>query len=137
MQEKLNQLKNNSLLEISNWWGLHESGKSGTIITQDKMIYHYTLYSRPTKFLTDNNIPLESLSKGKTITEEEYLKVIQFIKKEILGKDFISNKIFDAGWIVSGNYQGTYFNIPNNISTDFEKGIYDKAKKLINEIKGE
>ena len=51
MQEKLNNLKNNSLLEVSQWWGLREAGKGGIIITQDKYLYSYTFYYRLTPFL--------------------------------------------------------------------------------------
>ena len=95
MQEKLNNLKNNSLLEVSQWWGLREAGKGGIIITQDKYLYSYTFYYRLTPFLEKNNIPLEYISDGKLLTNEEYEKVINFIEKEIVGKTFTSQPIFD------------------------------------------
>ena len=137
MQEKLTSLRNDSLLEISNWWGHHNPGRSGTIISRDKKIYHYTIYYRETSFLTDNNIPLESLSKGHKLTEEEYQKIIKFIEDNIVGKKFESKRIFDAGWQVSGHYNGYSFNIPNCKGFGEEECLYDNTKKLLNTIKGE
>lgn len=138
MQEKLNNLKNNSLLEVSQWWGLREAGKGGIIITQDKYLYSYTFYYRLTPFLERNNIPLEYISDGKLLTNEEYKKVINFIEKEIVGKTFTSQPIFDASFNVSGNYNNHTFSIHNNVGfTNNEEGLYDKAKKLIETIKGE
>ncbi|MGN1370804.1 MAG: hypothetical protein ACI4XM_00780 [Candidatus Coprovivens sp.] len=137
MQEKIEKLKETSILEISNWWGLHNPGKSGTIISQDKKIYHYTIYYRETPFLKEHNIPLESLSKGRKITEKEYNKIIEFIEKNIIDKEFTSNSIFDAGWNVKGHYNNHEFNIPNNIGFNNEKGLYDITKELLDTIKGE
>lgn len=137
MQEKLKDLQSNSLLEVSSWWGLHNPGKSGIIITQDKKIYYYNFYHRMTSFLEKNNIPLESITKGKTITEKEYEKVIKFIEEEIVGKTFTQERIFDVGYTVRGNYKGQPYNIYNNIGYGKELGLYNKAKELIDTIKGE
>ena len=137
MQEKLNSLKETSILEISNWWGLHNPGTSGTIISQDKKIYHYTIYHRETNFLKENNIPLESISKGRNLTEEEYERVIKFIEENIVGKTFTSQRIFDASWNVRGHYKGQSFNIHNNKGFGEEKGLYDITKDFLNTIKGE
>lgn len=136
MQEKLKKLKNNSLLEVSHWWGLFESGHSGTIITQDKKLYTYTFYHRLTPFLEDNNIPLEYISKGKQLTKIEYQQIINFIEKEIIGKKFKCMCIRDAGYSVRGTYKGKEFNISNNIDYGEEKGLYNKASELIKSLKG-
>ena len=137
MQEKLKDLQSNSLLEVSSWWGLHNPGKSGIIITQDKKIYYYNFYHIMTPFLEKNNIPLESITEVKTITEKEYEKVIKFIEEEIIGKTFTSKRIFDAGYTVKCNYKGQPYNIYNDIEYGDEKGLYNRAKELINTIKGE
>lgn len=137
MQEKLKKLKENSLLEISNWWGLGNAGSSGTIISEDKKIYHYTIYYRETGFLKEHNIPLESISEGRTITKEEYERIIKFIEDNIIDKTFTSDRIFDAGWNVCGHYNGYQFNIPNNKGFGEDKGLYDITKELLNTIKGE
>lgn len=131
MQEKLKELKETSILEISNWWGLHNPGTSGTIISQDRKIYHYTIYYQESNFLKEHNIPLESLSEGRKISEVEYEKVIKFIEDNIADKTFTSESIFDASWNVRGHYNGNYFNIPNN------KGVFDITKELLDTIKGE
>ncbi len=137
MKEKLKKLQENSLLEVSNWWGLRNPGTSGTIITQDKMLYHYTIYYRESSFLTDNNIPLESLSKGRKITEEEYSKVIEFIENNIVGKNIEPHRIFDAGFYVRGHFNNKPFNIVNDKGYKENPGIYDITKEFINTIKGE
>lgn len=138
MQEKLNSLKEISILEISNWWGLHNPGSSGTIITQDKKIYHYTIYHHEKNILEENNIPLESISKGKNLTEEEYERVIKFIEDKIVDKTFTFKKVFDAGWNVRGHYNGQAFNIHNDKGFgENEKGLYDITKEFLNTIKGE
>lgn len=129
MKEKLNNIKNNSLLEIENWWGLHEPGKKGIIITQDKKIYNYHWYYKTSPILEENNIPLEFISEGIPMTEEQYQKVIEFIEKEICNKDFPFQKIFDAGWKVSGHYKEKTFNFTNN------REIYNKTEELIKRIK--
>lgn len=136
MQEKLNSLKETSILEISNWWGLHNPGTSGTIISKDKKIYHYTIYYRETNFLKENNIPLETISEGRTLTEEEYKSVINFIEENIIGKTFSSQRIFDAGWNVHCNYKNQVFNIHNNKGFNEEKGLYDITKEFLSTIKG-
>lgn len=138
MQEKLNSLKEISILEISNWWGLHNPGSSGTIITQDKKIYHYTIYHHETNFLEENNIPLESISKGKNLTEEEYERVIKFIEDNIVDKTFTFKRVFDAGMSVRGHYNGQSFNIHNDKGFgEDEKGLYDITKEFLDTIKGE
>lgn len=136
MQEKLNNLKNNSLLEVSHWWGLRDAGKGGAIITQDKKIYYYTFYHRLTPFLEKNNLPQEYISEGRTLTNEEYEKVIKFIEEEIVGKSFEFQRIYDAGYNVRGIYKGKTFNIPNNIGYGEETGLYNKADNLIKSLKG-
>ena len=136
MQEKLNNLKNNSLLEVSHWWGLRDAGKGGAIITQDKKICYYTFYHRLTPFLEKNNLPHEYISEGRTLTNKEYEKVIKFIEEEIVGKSFESQRIYDAGYSVRGIYKGKTFNIPNNIGYGEETGLYNKADNLIKSLKG-
>ena len=137
MQKILNNLKNNSLLQISNWWGLWDAGKSGAIITKDKMLYKYTFYHRLSPFLEKNNIPKEYISPGIKLSNEEYQRTIKFIEKEMVDKDFISKKIRDVGYNVSGNYNGKPFSIHNDFGFgNEEKGLYNKAKELIETIKG-
>lgn len=136
MQEKLKDLKNNTLLGISNWWGLHNPGTSGILVTTDKVLYKYTLYYRETKFLRENKIPLEYISEGIKLTEQEYQMIIEFIENEIIGKTFESASIFDASWTVFGKYKEYHFNIVNNIDFSKKTGLYDRTKELLDKLKG-
>ena len=77
LKEKVEKLEENSILSVSNWWGLYNPGRAGTVITKDKKIYFYTFYSRSTPFLEENHIPLESISDGYTLSDLDYDKIIQ------------------------------------------------------------
>ncbi len=39
--DKLNEMRKKSIIEVSQWWGLRNAGYSGTIITNDKDVYKY------------------------------------------------------------------------------------------------
>ena len=135
MQEKLNDLKNNCLLEVSHWWGFMGGGNSGTIITQDKKLYTYTFHNNLTPILKDNNIPLEYISKGQKLTEEEYQTITKFIENEIVGKTFEFMCIRDSSYSVRGTYNGKKFNVPNNVGFGDEIKLFNKANKLIESLK--
>lgn len=130
MKERINELKKDCLFRISNWWGLRDAGTSGIIVTKDNTLYSYTIYYTKTKFLEDNNIPQESISNGVELTEQQIELIEKFIETEICNKLFENIRIFDAGWNVSGNYNGNYFNIVNH------RDLYIKAKDLLENIKG-
>lgn len=129
MKEKLDKIRENALLEINSWWGLGEAGYDGTIITKDKKIINYNFFYHLTPFLEENNIPLESISEGKTISEDNYSKIVKFIEEEIINKEFTENHIFDASYIVRGNYNNAKFNIVNDMD------LYNKVGQLIKDIK--
>ena len=89
MQEKLDKLKENSILGIEDKANLSVSpGTSGTIITKDKKVYGYSLYSFMTSFMEKNNIPLENIYLIKELTSDEYDKIQKFIKEEIINKEY-------------------------------------------------
>ena len=110
--------------------GLRDAGTSGIIVTKDNTLYSYTMYYTKTKFLEDNNIPQESISNGVELTDKQIELIEKFIETEICNKNFENIRIFDAGWKVSGNYNGNNFNIVNH------HDIYIKAKNLLENIKG-
>ena len=90
MQEKLDKLKENSILGIEDKTNLSVSpGTSGTIITKDKKVYGYSLYSFMTPFMEKNNIPLENIYLIKELTSDEYDKILKFVQEEII--DFLRN----------------------------------------------
>lgn len=135
MKEKLQKLEENSILILSNWWGLGTPpGRTETIITKDKKVYVYTEYYRKELFLEKNNIPLESLHERCSLTENDYNKITSFIKNEILSKKYEPRRMRDAGYSVSGIYENTSFKYSNYYDINTEKSLYDKTMELIKNI---
>lgn len=134
MQEKLKKLEENSILVIESWWGLYNPGFGGTIITKDKKIYTYTFYYKKTPSLLENNVPLENISSGRKLTDEEYTKIINFIEKEIVNKNYSICDILDAGYKVTCNYKGKSFSYENCYDLNTNEFLFDKALKLLESI---
>ena len=130
MQEKLEKLRLNKFLEIRSWAGLSPMpGTTGIIITNDKKIYYYHKYHRIPENLKDK-IKLEDISEGRIIDEDIYLKLVNYLEENIIGKEFEEINIRDAGVSISGTINNNCFNVHNhfNISSDLEKIIYSKEK---------
>ncbi len=130
-KEKVEKLQENSILSISNWWGLKNPGNAGIIITKDKRIYFYTLYLRQTPFLEQNHIPLESMSDGYTLSCQDYDKIALFIDQEIKNKSYEFRPVHDSGNSVSGFYKDKYFRYENCYDSNTGESLYDKVQKLI------
>lgn len=130
--EKLNEFRKNTILEVSQWWGLKNPGYTGTLITKDREIYIYQFYINIPQELEDKKVNF--ISKSKKLNDDEFNNVINFIKGEILNKDFKDEMIYDAGFNVSINYGGTKKTIKNNIGSENDLKIYDKAKRLIDKL---
>ena len=134
MKENLKKLKENSVLTLVSSWGLRSPGESKIIITKDKKIYKYTKYYKETYFIKKNNIPLESLSQECVIKDRDYKKIIKFIKKEILMKNYESALIFDASFKVSGVYDGKTFEYFNCFDVKTNEDLYRKTYEFIVDI---
>lgn len=130
--EKLDKIRNITIIEVNRWWGGKNSGYSGTIITENKEIYSYQYYSIIPKELEGKNVNF--ISKNKELNVEEYNKIKKFIENEIVDKEFYAEKIFDAGFDVIVNYKGTRKRIQNNKGVKDKLKIYDKVQILINEL---
>ena len=126
--KKLNQTRNNAILEICSWWGLGNAGYNGAFINSDKGLYTYQYYQKPDD--KNNNY----IIKRKELNAKEYNRVITFIENEILQKKFYDEKILDAGFDVLVNYNVTKKIIKNNKGLDNNPMIYDNTKKLIDEL---
>ena len=136
MQEKLDKLKENSILGVEDKANLSVSpGTSGTIITKDKKVYGYSLYSFMTPFLEKNNIPLENIYLIKELTDDEYDKIQKFIKKEIINKEYKSIPTRDGYSVVFGKLESKIFYYPNCYDINTNENLYDKTIKLIEEVK--
>ena len=136
MQKKLDKLKENSILGVEVKANLSISpGISGTIITKDKKVYVYSLYYRMTLFMEKNNIPLEDITLIKELTDEEYDKLISFIKEEIFNKEYVCRPLRDSSSAVFGSSENKLFYYPNCYDINTKENLYDKTKKIIEEVK--
>ena len=130
--EKLDKIRDNAIIEVSKWWGLRTPGCSGTLITKNKEVYLYQYYHIIPKELEDKNTNF--ILKNKELNINEYNKVIKFIENEIVNKEFHDETIFDAGYNVTVNYNGTKKRIINNKGEGDNLKIYDKAQQLVDEL---
>ena len=136
MQELVDKLKENSILGVEVKANLSISpGKSGTIITKDKKVYGYSLYIFMTPFLEKNNIPLENIYLIKELTDDEYNKILKFIQEEIISKEYECRSQRDSYDAVFGRNESKLFYYPNCYDVNTNESLYEKARKLIEEVK--
>ena len=136
MQEKLDKLKENSILGIEDKANLSVSpGTSGTIITKDKKVYGYSLYSFMTPFMEKNNIPLENIYLIKELTSDEYDKILKFVQEEIINKEYECIPTRDGYSAVFGKLKSRIFYYPNCYAINTKESLYNKTRKLIEEVK--
>ena len=136
MQELVDKLKENSILGIEVKANLSiNPGKSGTIITKDKKVYGYSLYIFMTPFMEKNNIPLEKIYLIKELTDEEYNKIQKFIEEEIINKEYECRHQRDSYSVVFRKVESKLFYYPNCYDINTNENLYDKAIKLIEEVK--
>ncbi len=127
---RLNEIRNDMVLEVSNWWGHEFAGYGGKIITNKREVYGYSFHFRT----PDGEENKNSLEKIKDLSDEEYNRIIKFIEDEIANKEFEDNQIFDAGFDVVVNYNGINKKIRNNKGFGDNFGLYDKVDKLLKEL---
>ena len=126
MQEKLESLRLDKILEISSWAGLSPMpGTEGIIITKDKTLYYYHKYHHVPENLKDK-ISLEGISEGKTIDDNIYSKLVNYLEENIIGKEFDNINIRDARVSISGTLNNNSFNINNHFD------VYNDLKRIIN-----
>ena len=130
--DKLDEIREKSIIEVSEWWGLQNAGYRGIIITEDKDIYEYQYYNNIPKELEGKNVNF--ISKNKSLNENGFSKITKFIEDEVINNEFKDEMIFDAGFDVTINYLGVRKKIKNNKGFKDDMKIYDKAKKLIDEL---
>lgn len=133
MKEKLNELRKNMLIEVSNWNGLGEPYKKNVIITKNKKMYTYETYLRKVpdalKKYFDGN---ESFYETK-ISDKDYEMVENFIKEKIISKKFEMKHVRDAGNTISGNLNYNFLVINNDkLFTEINNLFMKFYKKNLN-----
>lgn len=121
------------ILDINSSWGHRYSGSKGLLVTSNKEIFEYQEFY--------NLIP-ENLTEGKVnyikkiidLNDDEYNLICDFIKNEILSKDFKNITVFDINWNIIVDYDGVQKIIKNNKGFNNEIDIYDKTEKLLKNI---
>ena len=110
MEEKIKELEKNAILKISHWWGLKNSGYTGTLITSDKKLYVYQYCHKIPEELKNVNF----ITMKKELNNEEFEKIINFIETD-LSKDYENIRIFDSGYNITVNYKEIKKIIQNNM----------------------
>lgn len=131
-KEELNKIRENEIIEVNSWWGFKNPGYEGTIVTQNREIYKYQYYHIVPDELKDKSY--NYIQKIKKLTVDEYEKVVLFIEEEIENKEFTNKIIYDAGYDVIINYNGTNKRIMNNKGFEDNIELYDKAEILLKEL---
>lgn len=131
-KEKLNKIKENTILATHRWWGHRCAGYGGIIVTNNKEIYRYQYYHKIPTELQGQNVNF--IVKIKDLNDEEYNTIIMFIESEIANKEFTDKMIFDAGFDLIINYKETNKKIINNKGFGNDLEIYDKAEMLFKKI---
>ena len=126
MQEKLEELRKDLFIELKSWAGLSPMpGNSGTIITNDNKIYYYHDYFRVPVDMEDK-ITKQEISEGAEVDQETINKLKEYIEKNLVGKEFPDQMIFDASFNVTINYNNQIINIHNYHE------VYSDLYKIIN-----
>ena len=128
MEEKLNEIRNDTLIEIKSWNGFKIPFNESIIITNNKEIFRYYKYKRESKFLIDNNIKMEDLYLVKKLSDDNFKKITKYIEEKIIGKSFEFVLVRDHGSTINVNYLDSVISIKNN------NEINSELRKLIKEM---
>lgn len=119
-----NCLKDAILLVSSSGFGGRGSSTNSLIITKNNELYNY----RRMNIHSVKNIETASISKSVEFKEEHMKKIIEFISKEVIPKDKVMNRVFDASYKISGKIGDKYFSVVNDIE------LTQKLRELIDDI---
>lgn len=123
----------NLLIEKEHWWGHDYAGYSGTIVTKNKEVYVYQYYHRLLPNMKEEEA--RYIKKVRDLTDEEFDAICEFIEKEIANKEFEDQRIYDAGYNITVDYNGTRKEIKNNKwNRDNSPGLYDKVDDLFKKV---
>lgn len=128
MEEKLNEIRNDTLIEIKSWNGFKIPFNESIIITNNKEVFRYYKYKRESKFLTENNIKIEDLYLVKKLSDDNFKKITKYIEEKIIGKSFEFVLVRDHGSTINVNYLDNVISIKNN------NEINSELRNLIKEM---
>ena len=128
MKEKLNEIRNNALIEIKSWNGFKIPFNESLIVTNNKEVFRYYKYKRESKFLTENNIKMEDLYLVKKLSDDNFKKITKYIEEKIIGKSFEFVLVRDHGSTINVNYLDNVISIKNN------NEISSELRNLIKEM---
>ena len=128
MEGKLNEIRNDTLIEIKSWNGFKIPFNESIIITNNKEVFRYYKYKRESKYLIDNNIKMEDLYLVKKLSDDNFKKITKYIEEKIIGKSFEFVLVRDHGSTINVNYLDSVISIKNN------NEINSELRKLIKEM---
>lgn len=128
MEEKLNEIRNDTLIEIKSCNGFKIPFNESIIITNNKEVFRYYKYKRESKFLTENNIKMEDLYLVKKLSDDNFKKITKYIEEKIIGKSFEFVLVRDHGSTINVNYLDSVISIKNN------NEISSELRNLIKEM---
>lgn len=128
MEGKLNEIRNDTLIEIKSWNGFKIPFNESIIITNNKEVFRYYKYKRESKFLTENNIKMEDLYLVKKLSDDNFKKITKYIEEKIIGKSFEFVLVRDHGSTINVNYLDNVISIKNN------NEISSELRNLIKEM---
>ena len=128
MEEKLNEIRNDTLIEIKSWNGFKITFNESLIVTNNKEVFRYYKYKRESKYLIDNNIKMEDLYLVKKLSDDNFKKITKYIEEKIIGKSFEFVLVRDHGSTINVNYLDSVISIKNN------NEINSELRKLIKEM---
>ena len=128
MEEKLNEIRNDTLIEIKSWNGFKIPFNESLIVTNNKEVFRYYKYKRESKFLTENNIKMEDLYLVKKLSDDNFKKITKYIEEKIIGKSFEFVLVRDHGSTINVNYLDSVISIKNN------NEINSELRNLIKEM---
>lgn len=118
IKKELDIARANAYLEVSTWWGGPRPGEEGVIITRNDELYDY-------EYVTlgeHDNYLNKSL-----LTPRHKKKIDKFLNKHIIGKEIMSDAVFDMSKdIILYNMEGE-----KEIKIANRDELYDKLMRII------
>ena len=127
MENKLNEIRNNRLIELYIKNNYRYPVERNIIVTKDGKVYQYYNYLNGIKPLEDQNSLSENLWIDKELSDDKINILVKFIETEIVGKNIETEFLRDVKYIVYVNYKDNYIKARNS-------NLYHKLSELIKNL---